>query len=73
MSSSPAGVLRSIAHRIGCSYDDIERAVNEEMGGEPIEWTHDAGRRLERIRRKLMTPEAGCVVEQTGRMFRKTT
>jgi hypothetical protein len=70
--SSPAAVLRSIAHRLGCSYADIESVINEKMGGKPIVAVSDADVRLDAIRKKLMTPEGECVVKQAARMIAKT-
>lgn len=67
--NSPASVLRSIARRIGCAYGEIEDRVSVEMGGEPLVFQPDAAKRLDAIRKKLMTPEAECVIEQASRML----
>jgi hypothetical protein len=65
---SPAAVLRSIAHRLGCGYGDIERVVNTEMGGESIAAVPDPELRLAAIRRKLLTPEGCSVIEQASQL-----
>lgn len=68
MSASPQGVLRSIAHRLGCRLDEIEDVVDREMGGVALERSPDPERRLDLIRRKLQTPEGEDVVDQAARV-----
>lgn len=67
--SSPATVLRSVAHRLGCAYDDIETVINREMGGALIHRVADPEVRLDAIRKKLITPEGECVIEQASRLL----
>lgn len=62
MASTPVSVLRQIAARLGCGYDEIEKVLMANLGGSPITIQDDPGRRLDAVRRKLGVGEGQCVV-----------
>ena len=65
--NTPLGVLRSIAHRLGCRVDEIEAVLVREFGGDLVRH-YDPERRLDAIRRKLGVAEACSVIDAAAEL-----
>lgn len=60
--NSAVSVLRTIANRLGCECQEVEQSLLSLMGGDAVPVKTDPEERLEAIRTKLGTEEAGSVI-----------
>lgn len=66
---SPVGVLRSIAHRLGCPYDGIEAWLDEFYGAkDPMAAPTSVGQRLDHIRWRIGVAEGASVIDRAAEL-----